>query len=274
VASLSMNKRAVAVVLAVVMAAIAAIALVSYVRGVETEVRQEAEAVDAYVAKEEIPAGMSAGEAISQGFIAREPVPRRNLADGAITSLDQLEGQVATVNIAQGEQILVTRFGQTAQVGSGLGEIPEDLQAISLSVGYDPGVLGFINPGDRVSVMARIGDDETARAQFVVQDVEVLALGRRVISTSEEGETGSSIQYSDEQVRLTLAVLPEQAEILAFAIWQGDVYFTLLPEGQGTSDTPGRSFDNIFEGGPVSPPATTTDDEEDDEDDETEETDA
>jgi pilus assembly protein CpaB len=269
VASLSMNKRAVAVIVAVVLAAIAALALVSYVRGVETEVRQEAEAVDAYIAKEEIPAGMSAADAISQGYIAREPVPRRNVAEGSITSLDQLEGQVATVNIARGEQILVTRFGQTAQVGSGLGEIPDDLQAISLSVGYDAGVLGFINPGDRVSIIGRIGDSETARAQFLVQDIEVLALGSRVISTTEEGETGSSIRYSEEQVRLTLAVLPEQAEMIAFAIWQGDVYFTLLPEDQGTSDTPGRTFDNIFEGGPVSPPATTDDDEED-----TEETDA
>jgi pilus assembly protein CpaB len=220
------NPRVAAIFVAVILAMVATVALLMYVRGVESEVRAEVDEVEVLVAREEIPAGAPAADAASQGLIVRDTIPRKNLAEGAVTSVEQIDGRVATVNIAAGEQILAARFAE-AQEQLGLAEIPEGLHAISVQVGIPPGVAGFVNPGSRVSLIA---DTEEGGTAFLVQDVEVLALGQRVVTTGEDGQTQTSVRRSEENVLATLAVEPGDAERIVEAVLQGQLYFTLLPD--------------------------------------------
>jgi hypothetical protein len=47
-------------------------------------------------------------------------------------------------------------------------------------------------------------------------------------------------------VLMTVALEPEDAERLVFAIENASLYFTLLPEDAEPQDTPGRTLDDLF----------------------------
>lgn len=247
-----MNRRIIGLVVALVLAAIATILIVNYVQTADERAREAEELAEVFVAQEDIAAGMSADEAIAQGLIARDEIPSRSVPSGAIAQLGQIEGDIATVDIVQGEVILSQRFGATvAEVGSRL-DVPEGMQAVSVQVSVVPGVAGFIEPDDTVSVLATLDnvadpDDEDApsatRTQYLLQNVVVLAVGQRVVT----GENAPRIARSDENYIFTLALEAEDVEQLVFANAQGSLTFTLLPDDeQPEVDTPGRTLDNTF----------------------------
>jgi pilus assembly protein CpaB len=255
--------RVLAIVLAIVLAAVATLAITSYLDSLEAEREAELQPVEAFVAAQRIPEGTTGEQAVAQNLIERREIPQNVVAPGAISSLSQLEGRVAAVDILPGEQIISARFVEP-QAARGLAPIPDDMQAISLEVGIPPGVAGFIQPGDRVSIIARldVGDPdeqaeqteegaeagEGARVQFLLQGVEVLAIGQRVIVQQQDGGEQSQVNRGEGRVLMTVALSPVDAEKLAYAIFEGQLYFTLLPEDQEFPvDTPGRTRDNAFE---------------------------
>jgi pilus assembly protein CpaB len=265
-ARLRTNTRVIAIVLAVLLAAVAAVALMTYIRGVETRTQEDFEPVDAFVATETVPAGTSAEAAVAAGLIEPRAVPEASLPTNAVATLAQIEGLVAVVDILPGEVIVADRFGESVAAPRGLGDIPQDMEAVSVQVGVVQGVAGFISPGDQVSVIVELLQPTEAEAvdvettpepgeatvvQYLLQDVEVLAVGRRVI---QEGE--DQVQQT-EQVLMTLALEPEDAERLVFAYNNGSLHFTLLPpESEDPDDepglerpvqTPGRTFDTLFD---------------------------
>lgn len=257
-AGISMSRRTLALVVSIVLAGVATVALISYIRGIEDRSLKGQEPVEVFVAKEDIPAGTSGDFAISRGLFSTETIPRKVLATGAIRSLEEIRNKVAGVTIIKGEQIIATRFVAPGQAGAAgdLLVIPRDRQAMSVQVGIVPGVSGFIQVGDHISIIADLtitkrggptGQTEN-RVQFLLQDIEVLALGRRVIVTNPQGGQTAETQQPQDQVLVTVAVTPVQAEKLAFAVLEGGgkLHFTLLPKGQRPATTPGRTRDNAF----------------------------
>lgn len=243
----AVNKRVIAIVVAIVLAAVATLALLSYVQGVEADAEAQTQPVEVFVAKDAIPAGTAAQAAIGAGLIGKHSVPKGTVLDGAIGSLEQIDGKVATVNILKGEQILAPRFALTQQA-AGFAEIPEEHQAMAVAVELVPGVAGRINVGDHVSAIAEIHPDGQPEptVKYLVQDIEVLALGRQVRSVTEQGQETTRTAHSETELVATLAVEPQEAEKLALAVWQGKVYLTLLPEGQEPVSTPGRTKSDVF----------------------------
>lgn len=248
---ISLGKRSVALLLAVALAAVATVALVSYVQGLEDRAFEGVETVQVFVAKDTISLGMPAETAIGRGLITRETIPRKFRATGVILSLEQIKGKVAAIRIAKGEQILAERFVAAAQVARGL-PIPEDRQAMSFDVDIPRGVAGFIQPGQRISIIASLADtsrnDASERVQFLLQNVEVLAVGSRTVTsrTDEQQATGRRATRQPNRVLLTVSLTPRDAEKLAFALFHGEIRLTLLPPGAKSSRTPGRTSDNVF----------------------------
>jgi pilus assembly protein CpaB len=255
VAGISMSRRTIALVVAIVLAAVAAVALVSYVTGVKNDAVRGGEAVQVFVAKEQIPAGTSGDSIISQGLIDQKTVPRNVVITGAIGSLSEIQGKVAAVTILQGDQIVTARFVAPGQVTQGgqLLAIPKGFEAMSVEVTTIPGVANFIQPGDTVSILAQLtintGSNPGPRVQYVLKNVKVLQLGTRVVAPAANGQgPTASVQQAAGKVDLTLALTSRAAEKLAFAVLQGQVYFTLLPPGGKSASTPGRTIRNIFAG--------------------------
>jgi len=217
-----------------------------------------------FVAAGRIEAGTPADVAINQGLITRSEVPQGSVAPDAIGELDQIRGKLAVSTIFEGETIIASRFGDVAQTETGLQEIPEDRQAVTVEAGTVNGLAGFVRPGDRLSVVASLATPDAAsgavdadgnptdggtgiQVQYVVQDAIVLAVGQRVVTYDENGiKTGYAIQESNDRYIYTLALPPEDIERLLFSVQQGTVWFTLLPEGQEPVTTPGATLDDIF----------------------------
>jgi pilus assembly protein CpaB len=278
-ARLGGNTRVTAIVLAVVLAGVAAWALWSYIQGVEARTQQEYAPLDAFVATGPIPAGTTAEAAVAAGLIERRSVPQVAVPEGAIGELTQIEGLVTVVDLVPGEVIVADRFAEAAATTTrrGLREIPPDMEAVSVEVTVPQGVAGFIAAGDQVSIVAEVilpaveegpvdpapeGEEEQAQApalqppgdlpltQYLLQDVEVLAVGRRVVQEGEE-----AVQPT-EQMLMTLALVPADIEKLVFANNNGVLHFTLLPPESPDPEaetldrpveTPGRTYDSLFD---------------------------
>ena len=256
-ARLPSGGKALAVVLALVLAGAATFAIFTYVRGIEQRAFEDAEVVEVFLAQETIPAGLTAEAASEAGLIIRGNAPRATVPDGAVTSLDQIAGLVTEDRILADEVIVRARWVDPAQATSVL-EIPEGFEAISVEVQVPPGVAGFVRSGDQVSLVATVTlpgpvttdedgtvteEPEEVLSRYLLQGLDVLAVGQRVIT--EEGEDG--VQESTAQVLLTLALQPEDVERIVFAIENASLWFTLLPEDAEAQETPGRSFDDLFE---------------------------
>lgn len=260
-----LTKRSLAVIAAVVLAGVATFALTSYVRGVEAETLAQGQPVDAFVAKDTIPAGTTAEQAIAAGLVVKQPVPRRNVPAGAIGALGDIEGRVTTANISRGEEIVADRFALPSAVAAGLA-IPEGHHAVSVQVGVPEGVAGFVEPGDRVGIIARLevpdpgapdqpidpanpaaGTQQATepRVQFVLMGVEVLAVGGRTGPVTEEQAAAGEAPVG---LLATVALTPEDAERLVFAQLEGSLYFTLMPEEAEAVGTPGRTAETFFDG--------------------------
>lgn len=262
---MSLTRRGLAVVAAVALAGVATWALTGYVRGVEAETLAQGEPVEAFVAKDTIPAGTTAEQAIAAGLVVKQPVPRRNVPAGAIGALGDIEGRVTTANITRGEEIVGDRFVLPSAVITGL-EIPDGHHAVSVQVGVPEGVAGFVEPGDRVGVIARLevpdpgappqpvdpanpaaGAEEATepRVQFVLMGVEVLAVGGRTGPLTEEQAAAGG--EGPVGLLATVALTPEDAEKLVFAQLEGSLYFTLMPDGAESVTTPGRTAETYFD---------------------------
>lgn len=242
-----MSKRTIALVVAIALAALAAVALVSYVGNIEERELAEQEPVTVFRAKLTIPAGTSAADAESQGLIETATVAKAIVPATAITSLTDISGKVASVTIPPSEVLILDRWVAPGQAGSSL-TIPQNRVALTIEVGIPPGVAGFIRTGDSISIIATApgGQNGQNRSQFIVQDIEVLATGRRVITVTQEGSQGESTETPVDRVLLTLAVTPTQAERIVFGQSTGQLYFTLLPPNFRPGNTSGRTVNNLF----------------------------
>lgn len=244
-----MSRRTIALVLAVALAALATIALISYVRGLEDKAFEGSEIVDVFVAKQDIAAGVTGDTAASQGLIERRAVPAKVRPATAITSLEEISGKLAAVQIFKDEVIVGQRFIAPGAAVRGVLPIPEGKHAISINVGQPQGVGGFVQPGDKISLIVQanrtVGRTTGPFAQYLIQNIDVLAVGTRVVATTVTPE-GQQAQEPTACCLFTLALTPAQSEQLVFASLNGQLYFTLLPEKAPTVRTPGRSIANLF----------------------------
>jgi pilus assembly protein CpaB len=267
------KRRVFGLFVAVVLAAVATVSIYFYVNRADERAAEGFELRQVYVATQQIEAGTAADVAISQAFIERRDIPDTAVADGAIGSLEQIQGQVAASAITPGQQITTASFSSSAAGSTGSDiEVPEGLQGVSVDLSVVPGVAGFIDGGDSISVISLVNRDagtqpdaaategadaEAApaadlQARYVVQNALVLAVGQRVMNYDEQGNaTGKTIRESNDNYIFTLAVTPEEAEKLVFAKTQSTLWATLLPPTEDGEElepvtTPGATLDNLF----------------------------
>lgn len=237
----SLSRRA-SLAFAIALAALAAVALYAYVRGLERQALGRGDTVRVLVAKETIPAGTAAADAMHRGLMGRTSIPRQAVVDGAIASLEDIDGRVAGVDILRGEQIVGKRFVTPERARSAFA-IPAERQAMAVEVSGPQGVGGYVQRGDRVSIIARSAGSD-ARVAYLVQGVEVLAVGQRAPKAAAGGRETSAPQTG--KVVLTLALTPQEAEKVAYALMEGELWLTLLPPGQQPQGTPGRAAETLF----------------------------
>jgi pilus assembly protein CpaB len=250
-----MQSRVLAILVAVVLALVATAALVVYVNGADRRAISGQEPRMVWVAAQLIKAGTSGQTARNTGQIKQIPVPNKNVVAGAVLSMPQIENRYAAVDIVAGEQLLLKRWvGAEDVAGRRLLQIAPGHQALAIEMDMVRQVAGFVTPGDKVSLVLSMkrpapgGDLE--RSQFLLQNVQVLAVGATALANSAAQGGGSRVnQGRGEVAAVTLSIPDERVEQVVYAAENGSIYMTLLPpDAKDVPSDGGATADNVIGG--------------------------
>jgi len=227
-----MNRRWIVPVTALTLAVITTFAVLSYVRGIQRQAAvkpQTIETEQVVFAKTLI----GARNVVGMDALELRSIPSAGVHPQAARDLAAVAGRVAMAPVYPGEQVLTTKFAP-AGVNPGLSyNLAKDKRAMTIAVNEVIGVAGFLFPSDRVDVLGTVTLDSEAFSKVVLQDVEVLAIAQKV-----EQKPGEEPRVTTSA---TLAVTPEQAEILALVDSSGKVRLALRPYNEHAQvQTPGR----------------------------------
>lgn len=206
-----MKTRIIGAIAALVIAVVGAFFLISYVSASDARASAGAELTKVYVVDEVIPAG-TAGEDVSE-YIRVDTVLQRNLAGDNVSDLAELEGLVASSQILPGEQLLVARFADPAELGAqGDVPVPEGMQQVSFTLPADRVVGGQIRPGDHIGLVGTVDPDEVGDQEDVINPWSEFAF-HGVLVTKVQGvavpdpETGEEVdQDASSSLMLTIAL--------------------------------------------------------------------
>jgi len=190
-------------------------------------------------------------------------IPVEYIQPGAVSSLDEVIGQIASAPIAAGEQVLKTKLLPPGKIGKSLSEItPAGKRAVNVSVDNMVGIANLIRPGDYVDVLALIAipgsatqatsaQSSTPRLISLFQNVEVLAVGGEFVAPSEISSTAKKEQLKAAGAAsgtITLALSPQEAVLLSFVQEHGKIKLTLRSsEDTQKETTKPADWDTLFQ---------------------------
>jgi pilus assembly protein CpaB len=211
-------------VIPVVSAVLALITTVVVVRYLQT-VRQQVTVVQLVKTEAVVFARTSIvqRQVIGADAIEIRQIPAAAVHPQAARRIEDVAGRVATAPIFADEQVLSVKLAP-AGVNAGLSYVlPKDKRAMTIGVNEVVGVAGFVFPGDRVDIVATVNANNINLTKIVLQDVEVVAIAQKVDQKpGEEPRVTTSA---------TLALTPEQTEVLAQIDNNGRVRLALRPSG-------------------------------------------
>ncbi len=199
------------------------------------------------------------GAIIDDSVLEISSVPEKYLQPKAMSSVDRIVGMVALAPITKGEQITLSKLTQQRHQG-GLSEgTPVGKRAITISVDNIAALAGMIKPGDYVDIISLVpvpvqtpdGKQVTQVAVMpLFQNVLVLAVGQ---DTSVITKSASGGRYQDTEKKevvsplITLALNPQEANLLAFVQEQGKIRLTLRsPADSKVEPIQPASWDTLF----------------------------
>jgi pilus assembly protein CpaB len=182
---------------------------------------------------------LAPGVRINADMVELREIPTSAMVAGGYRAKDGVVGKTVRYPVAKGEQLTVTRLVEPQKSQTISFVIPKGLRAITIPVS----TIGLlIAPGDFVDILISV-DSATVLAGnrpgvtanqnaigTIVQNVQVLSVGLNFVN---EG-----VPY-DPSVRgtaaggdfFTVAVTPEQAQLLLLAQQEGAISLTLRPFG-------------------------------------------
>ncbi|MGE3960065.1 MAG: Flp pilus assembly protein CpaB [Dehalococcoidia bacterium] len=212
---------------------------------------------DVVVLLEDVPAG----SALPQAALGMRRVPVAEVLGGAAAAIEQVVGRVARYPLLAGEQVTEARLvAPGGPTGNGLAyTVPDGMRAVAVPVNEVSGAGGLIVPGDRVDVMVvterqRVFGPEAVTAEqadadmqrqptvvTVLQDVLVLAVGQELADAADSGRDPATLRADDvgpqpRAISVTLAVTPEESQVLFMASQEGPLGFAVRAFGDGTRD--------------------------------------
>lgn len=244
-----MGRRALVLLVALLLAGVAAFAVYTFVSGIEDDVLEGREQVVVFRASQAVPEGQD-GDLFLQtpmwveSFDQLEDVPA-----GFIRSEEELRalisGRVAVGPIAENQILTVDQWTElTVDITPLAEQIPSGKQALTISTDQVRGVNGFIQPGDRINAII------TLDIEFALLPENAPGFGIPQEEPPAEGEATAEEEQS-ETVTLTRYVL-QGIPVLAVGRdvrpQEGERQeVTVTPEGEAAA-----------EGEPAAPPTVFT----------------
>ncbi|UNC93454.1 Flp pilus assembly protein CpaB [Candidatus Contubernalis alkaliaceticus] len=169
---------------------------------------------------------------ITADMLQLESLPSEAIHPEAILSLSDAVDGISRTDIIKGEQVLASRVTSEDRRASLSYRVPEGMRAISIPVNEVSGVAGYISAGDKVDIMVSYLIGETKDTDTDTESQEEHTVVYTVLQNVTVLAAGAFTQQRDDEESqmvgtITLAVGPEQAEVLAFAFRMGVFHLTL-----------------------------------------------
>jgi len=181
------------------------------------------------VAVQDIPAFTR----VTEGMLTVRSIPTDLVLTGSLSDPAVVAGQVTQVPVIAGEQVVAAKVtdgvSALAQYGSDPPLsllIPDGMRGFSVALSAVASAGGLARPGDHVDILLSGSASEAGSqalltpgsACYIVQDIEVLAVGSSVLNVGAANADGlASSGANADASSATLAVTPEQAWWLAAA---------------------------------------------------------
>jgi pilus assembly protein CpaB len=163
------------------------------------------------------------GTKLTAEMIKAVPMAKQYLPAGCYTSAAALEGRVLVAPLKQNEPIIESKLAPTSVTTGGVGAVvTPGKRAIAVAGDKVLGLAGFIQPGNRVDVLASLKISEKDKdhvTKVVLEDILVLASGTQIQNTADGKPAPVDV--------FTLEVTPEEGERLSLAATQGKLHFAL-----------------------------------------------
>ena len=168
------------------------------------------------------------GTVISAEHVTVRNVPKGHEPDGAFRDPGQVIGKVLISAMSKGQAF--TRACFPAQ-GAGMelaSRLPDGMRAVSMEINDSFGLRGLLYPGSIVDILValRSADDGEAMSKTLLEEVSVLAIDSRTVSTPE-AEDGDAEAESFRKMMVTVLVSVEQAQQLQLAVRHGTLSLAL-----------------------------------------------
>ena len=204
-------------------ALLAAAIFIVYLSQYRTSLNEAAQPTTVLVAKSLIEKGTSGSIIGSNELFQTTDMPKSELKEGAVTDAAALRGRVAVDDIYPGQQLTAEDFTATT-TDAVRTKITEDERAIAVPLDSSHGLIGHVESGDRVDVLAGFNvervDATRPVLKMIMQDVRVLEAPSETAAGAGGAKTGNVV------LRLT----DRQAVDLAFASDNGKVWVVLRPK--------------------------------------------
>jgi len=240
VLSRAISTRAGAIVVALLLAAVAVAVVVIYAGNYRSSVKDSTGQVPVLVATRQIDQFTPGAQVVDGAMFRTQTVPADSRVDGAVTNPSQLKGLVAKSDIYPGEQLTTNQFERSSTTNVAV-KLKADQRAVSFPVDAASGLVGQVQAGDHVDVIASFnvvplgpnglpitGGQPIALTRTIVSDALVLAAP----SDSSSSVTGSGSRSGDV---LTLAISTNDVNHVLFAQDKGDIWFALRPPGSAAN---------------------------------------
>lgn len=186
----------------------------------------------------------TSGELLAQEHLYKPtPVLVKNVVPGAITNAASLQNEVAVRQIVPGQQLAAGDFA--ASGSSVVGQLTRSQRAVSVSLDAQHGLVGELQPGDRVDVYADFaGSGTTSSTGGSGPVVKLLIPDALVLKTpAPSGGVAGGVTGT-----VVLAVSSQQVGPLAYAAENGKVWLALRPGGAASSPAGLTTFNSVVFG--------------------------
>ena len=245
-----MRSRIVAAVAAILLAIVGVVLLTGYVVGADQRAMAGMKTTSVLVVTGPVKAGTPAKDLAE--LVEPKVLPAKAVAPGALTSLKDVAGKVATADLVAGEQVLADRFAAPEKENDDAVVVPKDMQEISIMLESQRVVGGSITAGETVGVFSTYHEGEKPTHQVLHQalvtrvDVGLTPSDAGAEPDAEEGVEPEGPAVPEGSVVVTLALSAPDAETLVWSQEIGSIWLSREPVGAPRDGTRVVTEEGLF----------------------------